>query len=288
MKKLSSEYPVKKMADLYEVSRSGYYAWINRKPSVRKTAELLFLADMQRVRRKHRDYGSPRMTRELRKTHGKLGHNRVARLMRENGLLVRPKRKFVLTTDSKHGLIVAENLLNRQFAVAAPGKVWVSDITYIRAVHGWMYLCVFIDLFSRRVVGWAVENHMQASLVTKAWKNALHYRRIFTDLIVHSDRGVQYCCTETRDVFAESRNVTQSMSRKGNCWDNACAESFFSTLKRELDIDKTILTESELRRTLFQYLEGYYNTRRMHSYLGYQTPSEFEKSFASSSVHKNG
>ena len=208
------------MADLYEVSRSGYYAWINRKPSVRKAAELLLLADMQRVRRKHRDYGSPRMTRELKKTHGKLGHNRVARLMRENGLLVRPKRKFVLTTDSKHGLIVAENLLNRQFAVAAPGKVWVSDITYIRAVHGWMYLCVFIDLFSRRVVGWAVENHMQASLVTKAWKNALHYRRIFTDLIVHSDRGVQYCCRETRDVFAESRNVTQSMSRKGNCWDN--------------------------------------------------------------------
>ena len=288
MKKLSSEYPIKKMAEHFEVSRSGYYAWLARTPSGRKAAEHLLLADMRKARRKHRDYGSPRMTRELKKTHGRLGHNRVARLMRDNGLLVRPKRKFVLTTDSKHGFVVAENLLNRQFSVAAPGKVWVSDITYIRAVHGWMYLCVFIDLFSRRVVGWAVENHMQASLVTKAWKNALHYRRIFTDLIVHSDRGVQYCCKETRDVFAESRNVTQSMSRKGNCWDNACAESFFSTLKRELDIDKTILTESELRRTLFQYLEGYYNTRRMHSYLGYQTPSEFERSFASSSVHENG
>ncbi len=288
MKEMSTEYPIKKMADHLEVSRSGYYAWLNRKPSGRKAADLLLLADMRKVRRKHRAYGSPRMTRELKQTYGRMGHNRVARLMRENGLLVRPKRKFVLTTDSKHGYVVAENLLNRQFAVAAPGKVWVSDITYIRSVHGWMYLCVFIDLFSRRVVGWALENHMRASLVVKAWNNALHSRRIFTDLLVHSDRGVQYCCKETRDVFAESRNVKQSMSRKGNCWDNACAESFFSTLKRELEIDKTILTESELRRTLFQYLEGYYNTCRIHSYLGYQTPSEFERGFASSSVYENG
>ena len=288
MKKMSPEYPVKKMAEHFEVSRSGYYAWLNRKPSSRKTTDLRLLADMKMIRRKHRAYGSPRMTKELKNTHGRLGHNRVAKLMRENGLLVRPKRKFVLTTDSKHGLAVAENLLNRQFTVSAPGKVWVSDITYIRADHGWMYLCVFIDLFSRRVVGWALENHMQASLVTKAWKNALHFHRVFTDLIVHSDRGIQYCSRETREAFSGSRNVRQSMSRKGNCWDNACAESFFSTLKRELDIDKTILTESELRRTLFQYLEGYYNTRRMHSHLGYQTPSEFEKSFASSSVHENG
>ncbi len=221
MKEMSTKYPIKKMADHLEVSRSGYYAWLNRKPPNRKTAEQLLLADIRIIRRKHRAYGSPRMTRELKRTYSRLGHNRVARLMRENGLLVRPKRKFVLTTDSKHGLVVAGNLLNRQFAVAAPGKVWVSDITYIRAVHGWMYLCVFIDLFSRRVVGWTLENHMQASLVTKAWRNVLHYRRIFTDLIVHTDRGIQYCCKETRDVLAESRNVTQSMSRKGNCWDNA-------------------------------------------------------------------
>ena len=210
MKKLSPEYPVKKMAEHFEVSRSGYYAWLNRKSSSRKTTDLRLLADMKIIRRKHRAYGSPRMTRELKNTHGRLGHNRVARLMRENGLLVRPKRRFVLTTDSKHGLAVAENLLNRQFAVAAPGKVWVSDITYIRADHGWMYLCVS----STSSVAGSLAGQSRITC-RHLWSQGLEMRFIIdaTDLIVHSDRGISIVARK-HGTFAESRNVTQSIAGK--------------------------------------------------------------------------
>ena len=274
-----------------QMSSQNYYALRKERQRQEVDADLVVRLVRQERRTQSRIGGRKLIKligQELREHGVEIGRDRFFDVLRSRDLLVEPKPAALpKTTNSRHPLRVFTNLV-AGFTPTAPNQAWASDITYIRADHGWMYLCVFIDLFSRRVVGWAVENHMQASLVTKAWENALHYRRIFTDLIVHSDRGIQYCCKETRDAFAESRNVTQSMSRKGNCWDNACAESFFSTLKRELEIDKTILTESELRRTLFQYLEGYYNTSRMHSYLGYQTPSEFEKSFASSSVHENG
>jgi len=281
-------YRVEKMADLLGVSRSGYYDWRDRPASSRMIRNQKIVQDIKNIQKESRDYGCPRITNALRMRYGKIGHNRVARLMRENGLLARPKRRFVHTTDSNHGLIVAPNLLNRNFQTVSPNTVWVSDITYIRSKSGWMYLCVFLDLYSRRVVGWSLDTDMRASLVIRAWKNALAQCGRIQSMIVHSDRGIQYCCQEFRMELEKVPGVQQSMSRKGNCWDNACAESFFSTLKREIGLRELILRKDDLQAMLFEYIDGYYNTRRSHSYLGYRSPSEFETEYAFAVSVKTG
>jgi transposase InsO family protein len=198
--------------------------------------------------------------------------------MREHGLQARRRRKFVVTTDSSHTLAVAANILNRDFFAAGPGEKWVSDITYLRTSSGWLYLTTILDLFDRKVIGWAFSDDMAACHVCRALEMALSNRVPRDGLIFHSDRGVQYCSQEFRGTLSRlCPTVRQSMSRKGNCWDNACAESFFKTLKRELDVLEGRHTKTQVRTAVFEYIEIYYNKYRRHSAIGYATPVALTK-----------
>jgi putative transposase len=274
------EHRVEKMAANLGVTRSGYYAWLRREKSPRQRTDErlgdLIKAIQQEV--KYR-YGSPRMTRELRRRGRQVGHNRVARLMREGQLGARPRKPYRVTTKSNHGHPVAENVLQRRFAVAAANRVWVSDITYIVTAEGWMYLCVVLDLYSRRVVGWSMGTGLGKDLAVRALLMAMIRRRPPRGIVLHTDRGVQYCAGAFRELAAE-RGIVQSMSRKGDCWDNACAETFFASLKTELIGSCIFESREQARREIFEYLEVFYNRRRLHSYLGYVTPEEFERSLA--------
>jgi len=224
--------------------------------------------------RHHRRYGSPRVWVELRESYGRgVSRKRVERLMREAGLRARLRRKWVKTTDSRHGLRVDENLLNREFGASGPGQKWVSDITYLRTNEQWLYLTVVIDLWDRRVLGWTMSDSLGAEGVCRAFIMACHHRPPGEGLLFHSDRGVQYCAQEFRNVLVKGcPTARQSMSRKGNCWDNACAESFFKTMKSEMDVLEGGNSRSEVRTAVFEYIEIYYNRCRRHSALGYVTP----------------
>jgi len=280
MKAKQGRYTIKEMAGLLGVSRSAYYGWARNGVSQRRSTadtELLRLI-REIVARHHRRYGSPRVRQELRFVYGKrISLKKVARLMRENGLNARMKRKFIRTTDSKHTFAICENILNRNFNARKPGQKWVSDITYLRTLSGWVYLTVILDLFDRKVIGWALSTGMEASeTVIAALEMAVKNRTPEDGLIFHSDRGVQYCSQGFRDVLYEKcPMVCQSMSRKGNCWDNACAESFFKTLKRELEILDGRQSTSEVRQSVFMFIEAYYNRIRMHSVLDYVAPNAF-------------
>ena len=220
-------------------------------------------------------YGSPRVWRELRDEGERVSRKRVARLMKEEGLKGIPKRRFRRTTDSSHGLPVAPNLLNRKFCADAPNRVWASDISYVRTWEGWLYLAVIIDLFSRRVVGWSIADNMRTELVLEALSRAVSLRRPPPGLMNHSDQGSQYASTDYRNALKKHRMV-MSMSRKGDCWDNAAVESFFSTLKRELLYPGVWPTKSGARKCIASYIDDYYNTRRRHSSLDYVSPVEYE------------
>ena len=272
------QHRVGKMADVLGVTRSGFYAWIRRGKAARREHDERLTGSITGIQRevKYR-YGSPRMTRELHRRGLRVGHNRVARLMREGQLGARRRKAYRVTTKSNHSHPVAENLLQRQFAVSAANRVWVSDITYIPTAEGWMYLCVILDLYSRRVVGWSMGQSLGAELAVRALLMAVMYRRPPRDLLLHSDRGVQYCAGAFRRHLRR-HGIRQSMSRKGDCWDNACAETFFATLKTELIGDRIFVTREQARREIFEYIEVFYNRRRLHSYLGYLTPHEFEHS----------
>jgi transposase InsO family protein len=268
------------MTGIFGVSRSAYYKWLKEGVSQRRAmadTELLSLI-REIVEKHHRRYGSPRVWRELRTVYGKrVSLKRVARLMRENGLNAHVKRTFIRTTNSKHNYEVFENILNREFNVEYSGRKWVSDITYWRIQGGWLYLTVIIDLYDRQVIGWAISGGLQASeTVICALEMAIKNRPPKDGLIFHSDRGVQYCAQTFRDILQEKcPTVRQSMSRKGNCWDNACAESFFKTLKRELETLDGRHSERLVRSSVFYFIEGYYNHIRIHSTLDYATPSMF-------------
>jgi putative transposase len=270
------EHRVEKMAGNLGVTRSGFDAWLRRGKGPRREADEqlgdLIKGIQQEVRNR---YGSPRMTQELRRRGRRVGHNRVARLMREGQLGARPRKPYRVTTKSNHGHPVAENVLQRRFAVPTVNTVWVSDITYIATAEGWMYLCAVLDLYSRRVVGWSMDKGLGAELAVKALQMALLARRPIVGLLLHSDRGVQYCANAFR-VLTGERGIVQSMSRKGDCWDNACAETFFASLKTELVDGRIFHTREQARREIFEYIEVFYNRRRLHSYLGYVTPAEFE------------
>ena len=273
-------YTVREMAGLLGVSRGAYYKWARDGVSRRRETADAELARLIReiVIRHHRRYGSPRVRRELRDTYGKrVSLKRVARLMRENGLNARRRRKFIPTTDSKHGLPVCENILNREFHAEKAGRKWVSDITYLRTCNGWVYLTAVLDLFDRKVVGWALSAGLDASdTAVAALEMAVGNRAPADGLIFHSDRGAQYCARSFRGVLsARCPSVRQSMSRKGNCWDNACAESFFKTLKRELETLDGRRSEAEVRQSVFMYIEAYYNRIRIHSALDYVAPNEY-------------
>jgi putative transposase len=280
MKENQRQYTIKEMAVLFGVSRSAYYRWAKNGVSQRRKAddaELVRLI-LEIAAKHHRRYGSPRVRRELRDIYGKrVSLKKVARLMRENGLNARKSRKHIPTTRSNHAFAVFENILNREFYAESGGVKWVSDITYLRTVNGWVYLTIVLDLFDRKIIGWALSPGMEAcETAIAAVEMAAKNRNPQDGLIFHSDRGVQYCAKSFCDVLRERcPAVRQSMSRKGNCWDNACAESFFKTLKRELETLDGKHSEAEVRQSVFFYIEAYYNRIRMHSALDYVAPNVF-------------
>jgi transposase InsO family protein len=271
---------VREMAGLFGVSGGAYYRWATRGVSGRRGATDAELAGLIReIVLKHRyRYGSPRVREALRRDYGKrVSRKKVAALMRKHGLNARGKRKFIRTTDFRHGLPVCQNILSRQFHAEGAGEKWVSDITYLRTTGRWVYLTVVLDLFDRKVIGWALNGDMEACHTTiPAMEMAFANRRAREGLIFHSDRGVQYCATSFLDRLRERcPSVRQSMSRRGNCWDNACAESFFKTLKRELETVDGRHGEAQVRQSVFMYLEAYYNRIRLHSALDYVAPDVF-------------
>jgi transposase InsO family protein len=273
---------VAKTAKVLGVSRSGYYAWKGRKASTHENEDRALAKEIMRIFKEHKGrYGSPRVWEELKGLGWRVSRKRVERLMREQGFKARLRRKWVKTTESRHSLPVAENLLNREFEAGGPGEKWVSDITYLRAGSGWMYLTVIIDLWDRKVIGWAMSESLAAKNVCLAFIMACHNRPPREGLLFHSDRGVQYCSEEFRRTLVKyCPTVRQSMSRKGNCWDNACAESFFKTLKEEMGTLGRRYNRKQVQTAVFEYIEIYYNRCRRHSAIGYATPVALTNSFA--------
>jgi len=274
MKEHKGRYSVKKMAKALGVSRSGYYTWVKNGPSRREKEDLELAKLIAQIFREHNGrYGSPRIWAELKDRKRFVGRKRVERLMREQKLWARRRRKHIKTTDSAHGLVVADNILNRNFYASYPGEKWVSDITYLRTTDGWLYLATVLDLFDRKVIGWSMGRDMASGLVCRAFEMAVSNRPPREGLIFHSDRGVQYCSEEFRGALRKHCSTArQSMSRKGNCWDNACAESFIKTLKVELNVLEGRHSARQVRTEVFEYIEIYYNRRRRHSALGYAIP----------------
>jgi len=277
MKKLQGQHTVTKMAEVFGASKSGYYAWVERGTSRRQKEDKEHAELIRQIFYAHgKRYGSPRIHAELKSRGFSVGKKRVERLMRENGLFARQKRRFKRTTDSRHELSVAENLMNREFKAASPGEKWVSDITYVRTKTGWMYLTVIIDLYDRKVIGWSIADDLKAERVCEALVMACLNRKPRKGFLFHSDRGIQYCSEEFRALLTKlSPAARQSMSRKGNCHDNACAESFFKTLKAELEGLDGKCNAKEVRLALFEYIEVYYNRHRRHSAIGYVAPDAF-------------
>jgi transposase InsO family protein len=277
MKDNSKLFPVEKMALVLKVSRSSYYAWLNSGPSAHELRDKELQKEITRIFNENRkQYGSPRVYKELHGTEFSCARSRVARLMHKNGLVARQKRRFKVTTDSSHSYPVSPNLVNQNFSMDSINECWVSDITYIETMEGWLYLCSIIDLFSRRVVGWSMASHIRADLAIDALNMAFLNREPSEGLIFHSDRGIQYASTTFRGKL-KSYKMIQSMSRKGNCWDNAPAESFFSTLKMEEVYNKKYRTREEAKQSIFEYIEVFYNRQRSHSFLDYTSPVKYEE-----------
>ena len=269
-----ADFPVQLMCEVLAVSRSGYYAWASRPESARAVADQALSVEIRAAHAASRGrYGSPRVHAELRAHGRRVGRKRVARLMRGMGLAVRRRRRFRHTTDSAHAFPVAPNLLARDFQAAAPNRVWLADITYIWTAEGWLYLAVVLDLFSRRVVGWAMDAHLGHELALAALDMAIARQRPAAGLLHHSDRGVQYAAHGYRKRLRQ-HGIVCSMSRKGDCWDNAPMESFFATLKGELVEQRDYLPRGDARADVFQFLEGWYNRKRRHSGIGYLTPEQ--------------
>jgi len=280
IEKLSVHFPLKECCVALRVSRSGYYRWVSDEPSLRAQANAELLKQIERLYAEHKGrYGSPRISAALRQEGLRCGENRIAGLMRENKLAARPKRAFRPRTTLA-GQAAAPNLI-KDLAPCGPDQIWVSDITYVATTEGWLYLAVILDLFSRRVVGWKLEDRLESSLVHQALQNALMLRRPKAGLYFHSDRGCQYSSHLVRKPLALIGAIS-SMSALGNCYDNAKAEAFFSTLKSEcFPLSSCFVSKAQARSTIFEYLEVYYNNQRLHSALGYQSPRQYESSFKS-------
>lgn len=271
-----AQFPVAFMCRHLGVSRAGFYAWRERPPSARELDDERLLAEIRTIHTESKGrYGSPRVRRELAAKGIDASKHRVARLMQENGLRGRRGRRFRHTTDSNHALPVAPNTLAQDFTADAPNRVWVTDITYISTREGWLYLAAILDLYSRRVVGWSMSERITRQLALDALAMALRTRVPGRGLLHHSDRGSQYASGDYQTALAAA-GITCSMSRKGNCYDNAVAESFFATLKTELVHDEDWATRAEARSAIFEYLEVFYNRRRLHSSIGYVSPEAFE------------
>jgi transposase InsO family protein len=268
---------VTKVCDLLEVPRSSYYERRSRRPSRRALANAVLAAHVRATFACSRGrYGSPRITRALHKRGVKASRKRVARVMPENQLPARPKRRFRVTTKSDHKRPVAPNLLERNFTADAPDRVWVGDITYVWTREGWMYLAVLLDVFSRRIVGWAMRPYLSRELALEALRRALELRQPPPGLIHHTDRGSQYTSADYQALLAKW-HVQPSMSRRGDCLDNAMAESFFATLELELLRMNLFEARAESVHAVSDYIENFYNHERLHSALDYQSPIEYEE-----------
>jgi putative transposase len=269
-----ASFPVRTLCRVVGVAVSGFYAWLRRRPSRRRGDDrqmgerigAIFAAS-------RRTYGSPRVHAELRAQGVRVGRKRVARLMREGGLTAGRRRRVPRTTDSRHDDPVAPNLLERRFAADRPDAVWLADLSYIPTGEGWLYLAAIKDLATREIVGWSMADHLRAELACDALRMALRRRQPPPGLIHHSDRGAQYACKDYRAILAR-HGLVQSMSRKGDCWDNAPMESFFGSLKTELVHRTSFPTREAARRAIFEYVEAFYNRRRRHSGLGFLTPAQ--------------
>jgi transposase InsO family protein len=265
------------MCKVLRVSPSAYYAWRKRPESVCKRENKALIPRVREIHVQMREsYGSRRMADELCKRGVECGRDRARTLMRLADVRVKQKKKFRVTTDSNHSLPVAPNLLDRQFDVSAPNRVWVSDITYVWTVTGWLYLATVMDLFSRRIVGWSMDTSMTRKLVSDALLMAIWRRKPGKGLIHHSDRGSQYCSEDFQNILTQYGMVC-SMSRKGNCWDNAVMERFFRSLKSEQICFTRYQTPEDAKKDIIDYIEMFYNSRRAHSYLGYLSPNEYER-----------
>ena len=277
IRRRSKEFPVELMCQVLEVSRSGYYDWLGRPAGARAGRAAALKGRIRLAHEASRcTYGSPRVYQGLKAMGVSVCENTVARYMREEGLCATPRRRFVpRTTDSGHAHPVAPNVLGRDFAADGPDRKWAADLTYVWTDQGWLYLSVVIDLFSRRVVGWSMSEDLKAEGVMEALGMALGRRRPRPGPLHHSDRGVQYACGAYRELL-EKNGVGRSMSRPGNCYDNAVVESFFGTLKTELVHRRRYRTRAEARADVFEWIECWYNRRRRHSSLGYLSPEQFE------------
>ena len=274
MEEHNGRYSIAKMAKLFGVSRIGYYAFEGREMSRHEQEGLELKGRIKELFEDRRQrYGSPRIWEDVKGCGWKISRKRVERLMRELNVKARRPQKWVKTTNSGHNLPIAENILNRDFHALYPGEKWVSDITYLGTDSGWLYLTIVLDLWDRKVIGWALSEDLTAEPVCRALAMAVGNRQPREGLIVHSDRGVQYCSQEFRNtLYRLCPTARQSMSRKGNCWDNACAESFFSTLKMELETLGRKYNKKQIKTAVFEYIEIYYNRCRRHSALGYAIP----------------
>ena len=272
-----SAFGVEKMCRVLAVSRSGFYRWDRVGESKRTLGNRILLVNIRKIYNANKGrYGSPRITEALQDQGYLCSRPRIARLMRHNGIKARAKRRYKVTTDSKHKYQVAPNLLKQWFRTDAPNRIWVSDMTYIRTLEGWLYLTVVLDLYTRKIIGWSMSDRMQARDTTiPAFQMAVKGCQPLPGLVFHSDQGVQYACDEFVELLQESK-VIRSMSSRGNCYDNAVAESFFHTLKTELVDHENYRSRSEAKRSLFEYMESYYNRSRKHSYLGYRSPVVYE------------
>lgn len=270
------DFAVSEMCEILGVSVSGYRSWKRGgTPDRKRLTDSQMVALVRAIHAEHKAaYGSPRMLRELRARGFSASKERVERLMRENDIRARHKRRYKVTTDSRHGLPVASNLLDRNFTPAAPNRVWTSDITYLWTDEGWLYLAIVLDLFNREVVGWSLKPRMTTDLVTDALTMAWFRKRPAAGLLHHSDRGSQYA-SDAFQKKLKDYGMTCSMSRKGNCWDNAPTESWFNSFKNERVHGIRYATHADMKAASFEYIEVFYNRKRLHSTLGYRSPSQF-------------
>jgi putative transposase len=273
------DYPVQVLCRVLAVSDSGYYDWRDRPPSARRQRhQRIAQAAARSYFESHRIYGYRKVHQDLQAEGVPCGEDTVRQVLRENGLYSRVKRKFVTTTDSNHSKPIADNLLERDFSAERPNEKWVADITYLATAEGWLYLAAVMDLFSRRIVGWSMSESIDAALVSAALKMAVEQRGPDAGLLHHSDRGVQYASGDYQAILQECQ-IVGSMSRKGNCWDNAVMENFFGSLKNEWVRDQVFPTRSAAQESLFNYIEVFYNRQRRHASLGYLSPAAYEEQY---------
>lgn len=279
MKELRLEYPLEVMSMLFDISRSGYYRWLKRKPTKREQEEPRLIAEIKAAHKRNREtYGAERLQDDLADNGVSVGVHRIKRIKKEHGIRCKQKKRYRATTNSKHNLPVADNHLDQKFTASAPNKVWVSDITYISTGEGWLYLAGHKDIFTGEIVGYAMGERMTRNLVSQSLFRAVAAKRPEPGLIHHSDRGSQYCSAEYRELL-EQFDMKASMSRKGNCYDNAPMESFWGTLKTEMVHHRRFATRHEAIQEIREYIEIFYNRQRKQARLGYLSPAIFERQF---------